>query len=284
VSQDKISSKSSSQSAGFSLTELLVVIVMFGLITTATYSLFREQGRISRTQQSILDMQSNGRAAINFLAQSFSHAGFGSGDTTPKFFDFTNSNPDKATITFGHKHVATVTSPIGTNPTKNISYSLATGQSISVDNMICIFPSLAPNVSHQVKKIGPPLEVEFDLVIVPAGAKIFRVHPVEFYVNNEVLYINDSDGEAPIVFDVAAFELAYREKGSTAWLEGTKNVDNPHAVYIYLVLKTKETEPGFKQGNPFELPWDKSNKPTMTIKDGYHYQSFETIVWIRNAK
>ena len=114
--QDKEYERFLKRNAGFSLTELLVVIVMFGLITTAAYSLFREQGRISRSQQSILDMQSNGRAALNLLSQSFAHAGFGSSDTNPEFL-YLENNPDKATIRYAHKHVATVNTSISSNAT-----------------------------------------------------------------------------------------------------------------------------------------------------------------------
>jgi hypothetical protein len=76
------------------------------------------------------------------------------------------------------------------------------------------------------------------VIACPAGAKIFRVHPVEFYVNNEVLYIKDSDGEAPIAFDVAAFEIAYmRRRLNCLETRTTKKVDNPQAIYIYHCVK-----------------------------------------------
>ena len=289
MSQDRLATLASSKNAGFSLTELLVVIVMFGIIATAAYSLFREQGRISRAQQSILDMQSNGRAALNLLAQSFSHAGFGSSDTNDKFLDVKDDDPDNATITYGHKHVANVESSIGTTPTNEINYSLEPDQTIELGDKLCIYPSLAPNITYTVNKIGPPLEIapgDPNIVIVPVNAKIYRVFPVNFSVADEKLYMEDSDGTTEIVFNVAAFEVAYLEEGASGWSQGTKLVSNPQAMYIYFVLRTNEKEPGFKQGNPFVLPWDPTQKPSFPkgIQDGYHYQSFETIVWIRNAK
>ena len=288
MSQDRLDTLASSKSAGFSLTELLVVIVMFGIIAAAAYSLFREQGRISRAQQSILDMQSNGRAALNLLAQSFSHAGFGSSDTDDEFLDVKDDNPDTVTITYGHKHVANVASSIGTTPTTQISYTLETGQTLEKDDTFCIYPSLTPNVTYTVKTAGPPLTIKDtdpNIVIVPQNAKIYRVFPVSVNVEDEILYMADSDGKTEVAFNVAAFEVAYLEKGATDWTQGTGSVSDPQAMYIYFVLRTNEKEPGFKQGDPFVLPWDPTQKPSFpkTIQDGYHYQSFETIVWIRNA-
>ena len=288
MSQDRLDTLASSKSAGFSLTELLVVMVMFGIITAAAYSLFREQGRISRTQQSILDMQSNGRAALNLLAQSFSHAGFGSSDTNDKFLDVKDDNPDTVTITYGHKHVANVASSIGTTPTNEVTYTLETDQTLAPGDTFCIYPSLTPNVTYTVKTAGSPLQIKDtdpNIVIVPINAKIYRVFPVKFSLNatDETLYMEDSDEETAIVFNVAAFEVAYLEEGATDWTQGTKLVSNPQAMYIYFILRTNEKEPGFKQGNPFVLHWKNSEKPSITIQDGYHYQSFETIVRIRNA-
>lgn len=288
MSQDRLDTLVSNRNAGFSLTELLVVIIMFGMITAAAYSLFREQGRISRAQQSILDMQSNGRSALNLLAQSFSHAGFGSSDTNDEFLDVVDGDPDTVTITYGHKCVAKVESSISTNPTNEINYSLYTDKTLAVGNKFCVFPSLTPNITYTVNKIGPPLEISSsdpNIILVPKGAKIYRVFPVKFLMNvdEEKLYIEDSDGKTEIVFNVVDFEVAYLEEGSSDWKQGTNSVSNPQAMYIYFILRTNEKEPGFKQGNTFALPWKKSEKLSITIQDGYHYQSFETIVWIRNA-
>ena len=286
MSRNKLHTRSLNRSAGFSLTELLVVIVMFGMITAATYSLFREQGRISRAQQSILDMQSNGRAAVSLLKQSFSHAGFGSSDTNPTFLTITNSNPDVATVRYAHKHVGNVTTTIPTTPTNKINYSLKSGQSISNGDAVSIYPSLSPNTTYTVNDDGPPLEVSTSVAVIPKGAKIFQVFPVKFYLDavDDILYLEDSDGKTPVAFNVAAFEATYMEQGSTDWTESPSSTSNPQAAYIYFILRTEEKEPGFKQANIFSLPWTNSTTPSITIEDGYHYQSFETIVWIRNAK
>lgn len=273
------------QDSGFSLTELLVVMVMFGIITTAAYSLFREQGRISRAQQSILDMQSNGRAAINFLAQNFSHAGFGSSDTKPNFFklenDF-NGHTDKVTITYGHKLIGTVAE----NATSEdiIKYS----GSINKGYDICLYPSMSPNVTYNVDDADTEkIDLDKSVGIVRSGAKIFRVYDVEYYVKDNILYLKDSDGESAIAFDVVTFQVAYLRKSSTTWIQdwiqdqGT--ISNPQAAYIYLLLRTKDKEPGFKQGETYTLPWDDPTNLSFSTEDGYHYQSFETRIWIRNA-
>lgn len=234
MSQDRLDTLVSNRNAGFSLTELLVVIVMFGMITAAAYSLFREQGRISRAQQSILDMQSDGRAALNLLAQIFSHAGFGNSQSSDRFFSVTDSNPDVVTIKFGHKCVAKTDVPITTTPTKEIYYILESEQSIQKGNEISIYPSINPNVTHTVSAVGPPLAIENDVIFIPRYAKIFRVFPVKIFRNtdNGNLYLEDSDGEAEIVPNVAAFEIAYMEKGSSTWKEGDYT-SNPQAIYIY---------------------------------------------------
>ena len=95
---------------------------MLGLIITALYNTFNTQGKISRAQQSILEMQSNGRAVINYISQCFAHAGFGTSETDSQFLSFTNGTiSDTATIRYGYRAIGTLT--LNATQTTTASYT-----------------------------------------------------------------------------------------------------------------------------------------------------------------
>lgn len=276
-----------SKNAGFSLTELLVVIVMFGIITTALYNTYGTQSKISLAQQSILEMQSNGRAAIHLLSQSFSHAGFGSSDNTPGFFKFTNGTTDSIEIQYGYRYIANAT-VLNTDANTVIATTNRISSFPSTNLFINFFPSFSPNTRWEVKTVGlSTLTLEEAVSLVPPGAKIYQVFPVKFYVENGVLWQEDDSGKTAIAYDVAAFKMAYTTTSSNpiSWeTKSDSSIKNPKAVYISLILRTRDREPGFMQENNFKFPWSGTSQTLTNIEAGYHYQSFQAMVWIRNAE
>lgn len=264
--------------AGFSLVELLVVMVMFGIITTAAYNLFREQGRISRAQQSILDMQSNGRATMHILTQSFSHAGFGCSESNSEFLQLTNGDSDTVTVRYGYRELTTVS----TNATGTDTISVTNSTAIKIGQDVSFYPSASPNTTYRITNTSSPFVLNKNVEIVPAGAKVFQVYPIEYSFDNNTLWIKDDTGTEPLSYDVVNFQMAYSLENPTNWIEASGNIKDPQAIFLYFIMRTKDKEPGYRNGNPFRLPWNNAI-PAVTIEDGYHYQSFQTQIWVRNA-
>lgn len=282
------SSHASTGSSGFSLTELLIVMVMASILATAGYSLFREQSRINQSQQNLLEMQSNGRAALNFLTQSIVHAGFGCSETNPSFIQFVNNassqNPDTVTVLYGTDHVATTT----TNSTDTISINVDFEKPVITNHIVSFYPSVRPNRAYRVSNSGATsITLDSEVVFVPNDAKVFRVFPVVYGLNGNILQRTDSVGTDAVAFDVVNFQMAYSTDNPPVWREDTDNINNPRAVWLHLVLRTKERVAGIRHTQGFVLPWDptktKISFAASSAEDGYHYQEFQAQVWIRNA-
>ena len=296
------------KSSGFSLVELLIVIVMFGILTTAGYSLFREQTRINQAQQNQLEMQSSARAAMQVLIQAFSHAGFGCSEKISgankvagedRFLihnpssDFTGTKPDSVTLIYGFEHVATTTASI--NSTNVIPIDNSTNiDTNEYSKYISFYPSLAPNSFYTVTgKALNSVTIDSSLSSLRTNAKVFRVNPIEFYVNGSELrqrFVEHPAGlEEVLIYDVQDFQLAYTEVDEnlgdiTNWKDVPANPENVKAVWIYMILRTREIEPGHQETRTFRLPW----APATTFNGanlpaGFHYQEFQTQVWLRNA-
>ena len=294
--------------AGFSLVELLVVIVMFGILTTAGYSLFREQTRINQAQQNQLEMQSSARAAMQVLIQAFSHAGFGCSEKISgankvadkdRFLihnpslNFTGTTPDSVTLIYGFEHVATTTASITETNVIPVDNSTNIGTT-EYSKYISFYPSLAPNSFYTVTgKALNSVTIDSSLSSLRTNAKVFRVNPVEFYVNGRELrqrFVEHPAGlEEVLIYDVQDFQLAYTEDDENLgilanWEDDPGNPENVKAVWIYMILRTREIEPGHQETRTFRLPW----APATTFNGanlpaGFHYQEFQTQVWLRNA-
>ena len=302
---DRHSSRIPRTEAGFSLPELLVVIVMAGIMATAGYNLYREQNRINQAQQGILEVQSSGRAALQILIQAISHAGFGCSENIAAGNDvageinfinagnntFTGFNPDSITIVYGYENVANATSSINsTQSTVNVNTIANVGTSEYLKH-ICFYPSLSPNEFYEITSTsGSTITINPTISSLPDNSRIFRVNPIRFYINNGELRMSETDGvrDEPIAYDVQDFQIAYTTEeddlSTATWEDNPASPRNVKAVWVYMILRTRRIEPGHQEGRTFRLPWD--NGQTFNggdLPEGFHYQEFQTQVWLRNA-
>jgi type IV pilus assembly protein PilW len=89
-----------SNSKGFSLIELLIAIAVFGIVVAGIIGAFTDQLRSHNTQQRILDMQQNARAAMYYMTRELKMAGLDpTGDANAGFVT-TNRNLINFTMDF----------------------------------------------------------------------------------------------------------------------------------------------------------------------------------------
>jgi type IV pilus assembly protein PilW len=65
-----------SNSAGFTLIELMIAITIFGIASAAIYATYQHQQNSYLTQEQVADMQQNLRAALFFVTRDFKMAGY----------------------------------------------------------------------------------------------------------------------------------------------------------------------------------------------------------------
>lgn len=63
-------------SGGFSLVELLIVVMMMGIVTMGIYSLYESTQRTATTQDEVVELQQNLRVAMDQIARDIRMAGF----------------------------------------------------------------------------------------------------------------------------------------------------------------------------------------------------------------
>lgn len=73
--EEFVMKKSAAGNRGFTLVELMVTVAVFGIVLTGVYSVYQAQLRSHYTQQEIMDMQQNIRAAMYLMEREIKMAG-----------------------------------------------------------------------------------------------------------------------------------------------------------------------------------------------------------------
>ena len=116
--------------AGFTLTELLVTLVIGALLMTAVFSFFLNSSQIITNQSSTTDMWQRGRNALALVRQAVESAGFGLPSVSNCPNGIAAYNANQATSPFSLTAITAVVQSSGTYDPTNIShintYSLMT--------------------------------------------------------------------------------------------------------------------------------------------------------------
>jgi type IV pilus assembly protein PilW len=295
--------------SGYTLVELIVVGMMFSILTIAAYNLFDNQSKINRTQQNYVEMQSSARAAMQILIKDFSHAGFGCVDSfnvgrtlngsntflIPSIatFQAPGSTPDDVTIVYGHQHVGTVTQNANaTNLITADATDIAAAQGDQYRRHIAFYPYTDPNsffIGTGSNGNNITITLDREIESIKSGAKIFRVTPIRYFVdtNSSELRITPTlnlGSEETLIYDVQDFQLAYSIDGET-WLEApTLNQSrNVKIIWAYLLIRSREQEPGFQESRNFTLPWNSAQVQGPNLPSGFHYYELHAQIWLRNV-
>ena len=253
----------------------------------------------------MLEIQSSARAAMQVLIQSFSHAGFGCSENisgsnpidgmgssiVPADQNFNGTTPDSVTVVYGYDHVATITTNSANSTIIPVDDSSEMGTT-EFTKFICLFPSSSPNIFYEIQDVPSTTSIELDREItVTNSTKIFRVNPLQYVIVDGVLRERETAGarDEALIYDIQDLQLAYTEDDSDLntlanWEDAPANPRNVKAVWIYMILRTREREPGYQSTRTFQLPWDPGQSFNgVDLPAGFHYQEFQTQVWLRNA-
>ena len=71
-----INKETISHNKGFTLVELMATVLLSAVVATVLYAMYQNQHKLHRTQEAVVDMQQNGRAAMYLLGQELRMAGY----------------------------------------------------------------------------------------------------------------------------------------------------------------------------------------------------------------
>jgi len=124
--------------AGFTLIELMIAIAIFGIVIAGVIGAFYEQLKSHNTQQQILEMQQNARAAMYYITRELRMAGFDPTGTAGARLTTTEDDGDDTDGVSEFRNIITVSMDINGNGdtadiNENITYTLVNNQIIRSD-------------------------------------------------------------------------------------------------------------------------------------------------------
>jgi len=210
---------------GFTLVELLIVVVITGIVLAAVYTTFIVQQRSFVAQDQVAETQVSSKIAFDILVDKIRTAGFGYPTTeTPDINGVTGiiatgdagdgNSPDSITVVGGFKALGTVGLPAGQN-TVEIEQNDGTGyyldicydsttvfntsdmSHLSVDGIFYAEVVLINNTggsadcdSDSIDEAVPRLYLDRPVSIAfPAGRPIYLIEDVQFILNGDDLQL-----------------------------------------------------------------------------------------------
>jgi prepilin-type N-terminal cleavage/methylation domain-containing protein len=259
---------------GFTLVELLVVVVCVGILMTALFKVFFQEQRIVTAEQEILEMQMNARVALDRVLFAFQHSGFGCLNSFSSGQTMTGVDPDGNTVTidsavwdiqdnapgngtvsdsvvlvYGFRKIGEVQGEHEETDTVDLKNIGSPACSTSgFNSYISFFPSFQGDMFYKVSSFASTIySLDQEVAYLPDDAEVFMVTPVRLTVIDSTLYMQNyvysSNSNAQGLWEVAEnienMQIEYGTNGEEAT--------------VYLLARTVRPDPEHVDDRVYQL-------------------------------
>ena len=285
---------------GFTLVELMVVMVIFFFIIAAVLKAYTTQHRASVIQAQVSDAQQNVRVAMDFLSKEIRMAGFGKPTGAVNGFsdaispainnDATNGNnvlngTDQITIVTGYRQISTLSSAATQGATTVILNGNGDTFDTGTKKYVCI-DATSQNDNYVVSGAASS-----SLTISPAltrdykqGAGVFLVKAITYSVNDaRVLTRNENTGggSQTIATNIEDLQCAYQLADGT-WSNAPAIPGDIRAVRINVLARTRLEDHNPGQSGTIGRIVDVEDHDVNNLTDGFRRRLLTSVVEVRN--
>lgn len=244
---------------GFTLVEVLIAMLVGAFIGATILSVYHTQSRVYTSQQAVVEMQQNARAALNQLAKDIRKAGYDpESSASAGFVDSSSFTSESGQVTVNtSKQDIAFTADISENGSIETSLSDADGDgSISVSDN--------EQIAYRLSAMASPNDSLYELQRFSAKA--------------------DSGGVywSPIAEYVQAIEFAYYAADGSVISDISSNLNNIARVTISLLFRAPSLDVKYSEDYSFTTASGDSTSPWSGNADHYRRFFITTSVDCRN--
>lgn len=292
--------KRTREQKGFTLVELMVVVVIFFFILAGVFTAYISQHHASVIQAQVTDTQQNARIAMDFLSKDIRMAGFGKPAGAVNGFadavfpainnDATNGNnvlngTDQITVVTGYRQVSTLTSAVSAEATTITlaananQFNTTTKKFVCIDGVGQIDNYEVTGIAGNVLTVSPALHRTYQ-----AGAPVLLVKAITYSVNDAgVLTRNENTGGGAqtLATNIEDLQFAYQLADDT-WSDAPGSPEDIRVVRINVLARTRfqDRNPG-ESGTIGQRP-DIEDHDVNNVTDGFRRRLLTSVVGVRN--
>ena len=292
--------KRTHEQKGFTLVELLVVVLVFFFVVAAVFDAYISQHHASVIQAQVSDMQQNARVAMDFLSKDIRMAGFGRPAGAVNGFsdaispainnDATGGNnvlsgTDQVTVVTGYRQVSTLTSAASAEATTITLVANASQFDTDKKKFVCIEGIgqidnyQVTGIAGNVLTVSPALHRAYQ-----AGAPALLVKAITYSVNDARFLTrneNTGGGAQTLASSIEDLQFAYQLDDGT-WSNAPAVPGDIRAVRINVLARTPFADHSPGQTGTIGRIVDVEDHDVNNLTDGFRRRLLTSVVEVRN--
>jgi len=277
---------------GFTLVELMVVVVIFFFILAGVFTAYLTQHHASVIQARLTDTQQNARIAMDFLSKEIRMAGFGKPAGAVNAYSdaiYPENNvlngTDRITVVTGYRQISTLSDAASADAitltlvANGDQFNTTTKSYVCIDGIGKIDNYTVTGIAGNVLTISPALHRAYQ-----TGAPVLLVKAISYSINDAGFLTrneNTGGGAQPLVPNIEDLQFAYQLADGN-WVYTTATPENIRAVRINVLARTsfEDHNPG-QAGTIGQRP-DIEDHDVNNVTDGFRRRLLTSVVGVRN--
>ncbi|MBN2808067.1 MAG: PilW family protein [Deltaproteobacteria bacterium] len=300
-----------SKNTGFTMVELMVVLVILGIISVGAITSITGQNKVYHSEEDIIDMQMNARVAMQRICSTIRMAGYGckdafgpnlssgnlvtNGDVAPNpltnlllISDNDSPTPDELTLAGAIKHVGTITAVPATNQITldELRANIKSNGDVAAKSFIFVSPRES-NIYQTVTGITGNTLTLLNPLTAAIDDEVYQVQAFTLRLTNNNLRVDDNVDTSSTNLEAASniqdLQFQYgidsdNDGEVNSWVDNTATLRQIKAVKIFILACTSKTDKEYTDRKTYTI----AGITVGPFNDHFHRQLLESTIYIRN--
>ena len=298
-------------SKGFTLVELMVVLVILGVVSIGAITSITGQSKVYHSEEDIIDMQMNARVAMQRIGNIIRMAGYGckdafgsnltsgnlvtNGDVAPNPLtsllianDNDSPTPDSLTLAGAIRYAGTITAIPAANQITldSLRANIKTNDDTAAKSFIFVSPRES-NVYQTVTAISTNTLTLQDPLTATVGDEVYQIQAFTLRLTNDNLRVDENVDTSSTNLEVAEniqdlqFQYGIDSDNDgvvNSWVDNPATIRQVKAVKVFILARTSKLDKEYTDRKTYTL----AGVSVGPFNDNFHRQLLESTIYIRN--